>query len=182
MSIKILPEELQSVPLFRRLSLDEIGQILEHSETVDCQAGAIVLQSGDRERALYVLIRGTIEVVLDVPGSEESVISTLPPSSVFGEASFFHEAPHGATVRCTSEATLLRLTRLEFDALLEGNSLAAYRIGLNAAEILASRLHTTDQWVAKLLGEERAAVAASWRHFRERLGGSFDFPRGFSHA
>ncbi|HUY36014.1 MAG TPA: cyclic nucleotide-binding domain-containing protein [Pirellulales bacterium] len=178
----VLPDQLRNVPLFRQFSPDEIGQILARCETITQQAGDIVLQSGDRERALYVLVEGTIEVVLEIPGLEESIISTLAPGSVFGEGSFFHDAPHAATVRSTSAATLVRLRRTEFDALLKEDSLPAYRLGLNAAEILASRLHTTDQWVCQLLGEERSAVAASWRRFREGLGGSFDFPRGFTHT
>jgi hypothetical protein len=76
---------------------------------------------------------------------------------------------------------LVRLARTSYDQLLEAGSRAAWRLGLNSAEILASRLHATDQWLAQLLNENQTAVAASWRRFREHLGTSFEPVRGFVH-
>jgi len=49
------------------------------------------------------------------------------------------------------------------------------------SQILASRLQATDRWVCELLGEQQQSIVASWRRFREGLGGSFDVPHGFVH-
>ncbi len=124
---------------------------------------------------------GAVAIELDVPGDEDSLVATVEPQGVYGEASFFHPAPHSATVRCREPTTLLRPARKEFERLLARDSLPAYRIGAKAAQILAARLQATDHWLAQLLTEEQGAAIASWRRFREGLGGSFDLPHGFVH-
>ena len=85
-------------------------------------------------------------------------------------------------MRATAPSTLLCLSRAEYEHLLDSGSLAACRLAAKAADILAARLQAADRWVAELLGEEEVQIAASWRRFREGIGGSFDLPRGFMHA
>jgi CRP/FNR family cyclic AMP-dependent transcriptional regulator len=175
-------EQLASIPLFADLTLTESEELMRSFEELAFAAGDVVIRTGDFDPALYVVLIGAVDIALDIPGSEAAFVASVEPQGVFGETSFFHPAPHSATVRCREPSRLLRLPRREFERLLAGNSLPAYRIGAKAAQILAARLQATDHWVAQLLTDEQGAVVASWRRFRERLGGSFDIPHGFIHA
>ena len=181
MLTSISPEQLSRIPLFADLTETEREELMRSFEEIAFVAGDVVVQTGDFEPALYVVLIGAVAIELDVPGGEDSLIATVESQGVFGEASFFHPAPHSATVRCREPTTLLRLPRPEFERLLAENSLPAYRIGAKAAQILAARLQATDHWLAQLLTEEQGSVTASWRRFREGLGGSFDIPHGFIH-
>lgn len=181
MSASLSPEVLQGVTLFDGLSESERQALLEHFEEVSLAAGETLFNAGDVLPALYVLLEGSVEIVLDAPGGQEALITTIEPQGVFGESSFFHPAPHNATARCRDDSRLIRLSRSAYEKLLEQGETAAFRIGTKAAELLAARLQATDHWVAMLLGEEQQAITASWRRFRDGLGGSFEFPHGFIH-
>jgi hypothetical protein len=55
--------------------------------------------------------------------------------------------------------------------LLARNSVAALKLGTNAAAILATRLQWTDEWIVELLDEQEAHKRhESYLRFRERMG------------
>lgn len=181
MSALFVLERFQGVTLFEAHGSDDLQELSASFEELSLPAGQAVFRQGDQEPALFVLVEGTIEISLAVPGGNEAVIAALEPKSVFGESSFFHPSPHHATAVCQTPVKLLKLSRSAYDELLARGSLPALRLGAKAAEILAARLQATDGWMAELLAEEQQAVAAQWRRFREGLGASFDLPRGFMH-
>lgn len=181
MSPALTPEQLRGIALFDGLGAEELQSLLASFDELSLMPGQTLFQPGDIQPALYVLLEGAVEILLDVPGGQEAVIASLEPKAVFGESSFFSPSPHNATARCRVASRLIRLPRSNYDKLLEQGAMAAFRIGTKAAEILAARLQATDRWIAQLLGEEQQAIAASWRRFREGIGGSFDVPHGFVH-
>lgn len=174
-------ERFQGVALFDAHEPEDLQQLSASFEELSLLAGQAVFRQGDDDPALFVLIEGKVEISLSVPGGNEAVIALLEPKSVFGESSFFYPSPHHATAVCQTPVKLLRLSRAVYDGLLAQGSLPALRLGAKAAEILAARLQATDGWMAELLGEERQAITAQWRRFREGLGASFDVPHGFMH-
>jgi CRP-like cAMP-binding protein len=175
-------ETVSQIPLFAGLSLTDLDGLLSNFEERSYPADSVVFRKGEYDPALYVLLDGVVEVVLDVPGSEEAVIARLQSNDVFGESSFFCPAPHGALVRCVEPSVMLRLSRCAYERLIAAGSVPALRLGNKAAEILAARLQATDQWVAQLLAEEQQQVVASWRRFRESIGVGFELPHGFVHT
>ncbi|HVX64255.1 MAG TPA: cyclic nucleotide-binding domain-containing protein [Pirellulales bacterium] len=181
MPAPLSPELLQGVSLFDGLSASERQTLLEHFEELSLAGGETLFNVGDVGPALYVLLEGAVEIIIDAPGGQEALVTAIEPQGVFGESSFFHPAPHNATARCRVDSRLLRLPRPAYEKLLEQGATAAFRIGTKAAELLAARLQATDHWVSLLLGEEQQAITASWRRFRDGLGGSFEFPHGFIH-
>lgn len=171
---------LHSVELFSGLTGNEILELLAASEDLAFNPGDAVFQTGDAGRALFLLLEGTVEIDLDVPKLGERVLAQLESGSVFGEMSFFHAAPHSATARCLTSARIMRLPRAQFDALAVGNPHLALRITTNAAEILAARLHHTDEWIADTLTRQREHdIRENWRKLRENLMTSFRPPKPF---
>jgi CRP/FNR family transcriptional regulator, cyclic AMP receptor protein len=171
---------LHSVELFEGLSGNEILELLSASEDVVLGLGDTVFQAGDPGRNLYLLLEGTVEIDLSVPKLGERVLARLESGSVFGEMSFFHPAPHAATAKCLTDARMMRLPRAHFDALAARNPRLAFRVTTNAAEILASRLQHTDEWIAEHLTRQREhEIRENWRKFRENLMTSFRPPKPF---
>jgi CRP-like cAMP-binding protein len=179
MLTQLEPAALRDVELFQGMSDAEIAEILPHVEEVSVAAGSTIYEAGQHERALYILLEGSVQVDLEVPRVGERLLVDLHPKAVFGEMSFFHAGPHSATVKCVQDARLLRLDRSEFDALLRTGSAAAAKLALQGAEILAARLATTDQWISQLLTDQQdARMRVKWREFRERMTGTLRQPRG----
>lgn len=177
----VTTEIVAEIPLFAGLNSSDRETLLSSFEEVSFPADSVIFRSGETAPALFLLVDGAVEIVLDVPAGMEAIIARLEPKSVFGESTFFHPAPHTATARAVAPSTLLKLSRREYDRLIDAGSSQVLQLGTKAAEILAARLQATDKWVAQLLGEEQEQVAASWRRFRESVGVSFDLPHGFIH-
>jgi len=180
MPSQIAAESLPKVELLEGFTPDEIQQLLGACSDVRFQAGDVILQSGDEHRALFILVEGTVEVELAAPFTEETMVAELQPGSVFGETSFFHPAPHSATVRCETAVTVVRLDRSDYEGMLQTKCPIAYHLGTNAAHILAARLQQTDRWIAELLQErQNAHIHKGWHRFREQMGHTFSTPKGF---
>jgi len=160
----------REIPLFEGLTIDEIEQLLGVAEDHDFESDEVIFHEGGHDRALYVIFVGEVEIVLPTPAFAETLVVKLGADSVFGESTFFHAAPHIATVRCLTPVLAVRLPRERFDRLLEQGSLAAYKLGTNAARVLAERLQATDRWIESLMQEHQdAEIAARWREFRHRI-------------
>lgn len=171
MSVQIALSRLENVELLRNFSATEAEELMAVCDEAIYRAGDTILETGQQHRALYILLEGTVEVDLDVPKLGQRVVVQLSPPSVFGESSFYHANPHSATVRCLTETRVIRLDRSQYDSLVAKNSLAAYKLGANAAAILATRLQHTDQWIVDMLEQQTEHKNhESYLKFRERLG------------
>lgn len=181
MSTLFTIERFQGVTLFGDHAPEDFQELSTSFEELSLPAGDAVFRQSEDSPSLYLLVDGAVDILLAIPGGGDALIATLEPTTVFGESSFFHPAPHHATALCRTPVKVLRLPRPTYDQLLASGSLAAFRLGAKAAEILAARLQATDGWIAQLLNEEQQAITAHWRRFREGLGGAFDVPHGFVH-
>jgi CRP/FNR family transcriptional regulator, cyclic AMP receptor protein len=165
--------QLARLSLFQGMSGDDLNAIAGACTDASYAAGQTILQEGEVSRALWLLLDGTAEVDLEVPKAGERVIAELNAPSIFGESSFFHSHPHSATVKSRTATRLLRLDRTRFDQLVSENNVAALRLGVKAAEILAGRLFQTDRFVEKILESQMdVKIHTAWRHLRDGLGQS----------
>ena len=181
-------DQLAQMSIFAGLSDEQRRQIVEIATTVEFSPGETILRQGDSSQNLWIVVEGQCEVTRTVTrksgggrngsqnGVDAIVLAELGPYSQFGEMSFFHTAPHSASVQAKTRVTLLRVEKKDFDQLVEDQCWAAYMLSENIIHQLAERLRRMDQWVAELLAEEATPEAApkeravaEWHSFREKL-------------
>ena len=180
-------EVLRKLPLCKNLNETECRQIAEICRLVACQPGDCVLKCGDESQNLWVLLEGHCDVVKprdpNHPCGEGLKLNTLEPFAIFGEMSFFHKAPHSATVVARSPLKLLCIRRCDYDDLVRDGAWGAYKLAFNAVESLAQRLRRMSDWVAELTRptvvapQELVSPApptieqrmSEWGTFRDRL-------------
>jgi len=144
---------LSRVPLLASLDHDELEQLAAAATVLEYLPGELLLDEGGESRDLWILLAGRCKVVKQ--GESGPVeLTTLEAFDHFGEMSFFHAAPHSASVRAVTEVKVLRLDRDRFDGMLADRSLAAFKLAYNAVDRLAQRLRRMDQWVAELLAAD----------------------------
>ena len=97
-----------------------------------------------------MLLEGTVEVVKEGGPGGVVVIATVEAPSVLGEMSLITDRPHSATVRARSNCDFRLLTRVQFDRLLQGESLAAYKVVATLADVIAWRLNRMDEKFVEL--------------------------------
>lgn len=167
-------DDLKSIGLFDRLSEEECGELARIAEVMEFAPGSTVVYQGKQCRNLWIVLEGECEVVRsqqNEQGIEDDVVlADIERNQAFGEMSFFHAAPHSASVRAKSRVRLLRLGRTKYEELIRGGSVAALKLAYNAVNVLAERLRRMDAWVAELLMEKEAGtVSTEWSVFRSKI-------------
>src|SRR5262245_37064821 len=112
-------------PLFRGMTADERQELVGLLDGKVYPAGSLILSQGESFQHIWIVLRGRCQVVKQSRSGTEKELGTLEPFGVFGEMSFFHPAPHSASVRALTEVEVVRMPRDKYDTLLRAGSLAA---------------------------------------------------------
>ncbi len=122
---------LAQCDLLRHLPAEAIEQILPSIREHRVSAGHIVFRAGDPADALYIVARGSVEVVAASQGGSGepgAVIAELGPGTAFGEMGLISGGTRTATIRTVTEAELLEIGREAFDALIAADPVMARAI------------------------------------------------------
>ncbi len=96
--------KLRDIPLFAKLSRKQRKLLALRADEVDVQPGKLVCRKGESATELYVIERGTAEVVRDGQYLDE-----LGPGDFFGEMGLLDDSPRNANVVATTPMTLMIL-------------------------------------------------------------------------
>ncbi|HXY32781.1 MAG TPA: cyclic nucleotide-binding domain-containing protein [Planctomycetaceae bacterium] len=163
-------------PIFDGFTAEEYESTLALLEQRSYAKGDVILHEGKSEQALWILIKGTCEVVKKNKGTTLHTLATLESGSAFGEMSFFQKAPHSATVRASSAVKVLRMTRENYEQLHTRNPTAAYKITQIVVSLLAERLRRMDEWICDHVEQaDGAPHREEWHDFRAKLYSGWPF-------
>lgn len=98
-------------------------------------AGAVLFRRGERGDALYVLVRGRLQVLDE---DEAGVVAEIAPGQVVGELALLSRRPRNATVRAARDSALLRLDVESFDRLVAARPAALLSLSRTIVERLES--------------------------------------------
>ena len=145
--------ELRSIGLFGALD-DRVLMHLAGSLSVQCpEAGELVFREGDDATAMYVVLRGEMEVLKKSKRATEARVALLGPGDWFGEMSIVDIQPRSATVRALAPSRLLRVSAADLDALYRYDLRSYSLIVLNLARELSRRLRVADGILADLISD-----------------------------
>lgn len=105
--------------LFHKIPPVNIQRLLASLEVINVKTGDILFKEGDKGQDFYFIQSGQVEVIRAIPGQGLQVVARLGPGDNFGEEALLFNKYRNATIRCLSSATLLRLSRTDFDELLK---------------------------------------------------------------
>lgn len=105
---------LQSVPIFRELSGEELHVIAGIAEAVSVPRGQVICQQGDPGDAMFIVLHGSVSI--QVAGDE---IVTLGPREVVGELAVLDNLPRSADAVAAEDTEVLRIDGQSFDELLQ---------------------------------------------------------------
>jgi CRP/FNR family cyclic AMP-dependent transcriptional regulator len=109
-------QTLNAEDAFRpKLNVEQWRQLLAFLTRHELRSGELLIQQGDRDRTMYLLEQGNLQVFVNkgTPGSHR--IAILRSGAVVGEPGLFGEGPRMANVEATSPCVVwaLRGPRLE---------------------------------------------------------------------
>jgi CRP-like cAMP-binding protein len=119
-------------------------RLLSLTETLRFDAGTEVIQPDDTSRHLYIVGKGTLEVLINRRGRQER-LALVEAGSIFGEQSFFDQQPRSALVRSQTSCELLLLNYDRFQQFAAHEPRLAMELVLDLARIISMRLRQTTQ-------------------------------------
>ena len=108
------------------------------------RASEVVIQLGVKDRALYLVAAGTLEVgVTMFDGVSVSSLGRIEAGSVIGEQSFFDDEPRSANVWAVTDGALLRWEFEQYRRFGDEEPGLARDFLFGIAQVLSSRLRLT---------------------------------------
>jgi CRP-like cAMP-binding protein len=149
---------LSKTEVFNGLSEHDYEQLCEHSESKSFEKNETIIQEGEINDALYVVLKGHLEAVLPkgLPGQPEkrfsSVrLSTMTPGDSFGEYSLIDRRPASCSVIAIQASELLKITRADFENTVNASDYIGKVIYHNLLQLLIRRLRDKDRELDMIL-------------------------------
>lgn len=163
-------EVLRNSPLLEGLDDQELERLLRLFERKQFPPLSTIFLENMQGNCLYLLEKGLVKITKireefdsdqddestgDVPTGTlsrgvERVLVHLRPGEFFGEMSFIDGRPRSASAFAVEESEVLVLEKTAFDRLAREETALAFRLAINMARILSSRLRQTDQLLVGL--------------------------------
>ena len=129
---------------------EDWARLLDHSEVLRFRAGDDVIRAGETDRALYIIVEGTLEILLLDDRGDERRYGTITQHSVTGEMSFLDGRPRGATIRALTEGEVIRISFDSYESLAARYPELGRAILLDLGRILAARLRRANEVIARV--------------------------------
>lgn len=127
---------------------DDWAAIRAHAEVRHFTPGQVVMAADDVERALYIVVEGTLEAAIaEGRRGRSRRVAAIEAGTVMGEVGFFDGRPRSATVRAVTDVRALRLDYDAFEALAAKEPALGRRILLDIGRVLALRLRDVERLV-----------------------------------
>lgn len=150
---------LGQMPLFNGLPRGELKYLAYTLNRLSLAAGTVVVQENEIGDSFYIVIDGTLEVLMGLETPDEKLLATYGPGHYFGEMSML--IPGGrrsASVRTREPAHLWVMTREDFDELLHRHPHVAYSM----ATVMSDRLRVSDNTAFSDLREKNHQLQAAY--------------------
>lgn len=98
---------------------------------IQYQQGELIIKKGDAASEMYFIVKGTAEVFNEEDGA---VYAQFAPGSFFGEVGLFFDIKRTASVHCTSDVMVFKLTREVLDKILENYPEVSQKIKTEAKQ------------------------------------------------
>jgi len=138
---------LTKVPLFADLSEPETARIAEVARERTYPKNSVILFEDDPGDALYVVVSGSVKVVLIGEDGREVILSVLGVGDFFGEMALIDDEPRSAHVIAMEDAAMMVLRREDFHQRLR----EAPTIALGLLRTLSRRLREADEKIGGLV-------------------------------
>lgn len=127
--------------LFRGLTSEEIDKILPMICLQTVPRGTIIIEEGQTDKVLYVLISGCVQVVKNTPEGRHVLIAERKAGDFFGEMALLEDAPRSARIVAIEPCEVGRIDDIAFNRMMEQEP----RVAVNLLKSISARLRQTSE-------------------------------------
>jgi CRP-like cAMP-binding protein len=129
---------LRRIPMFAKVEPAKLKLLAFTSERVTYGEGQELFHQGDNSDAAYIIVDGTVDVMVDSPKGPLTV-AQLGSNEFVGDIGILCDVPRTATVRAASQVTTLKITKELFFRMVTDFP----TMGVEVMRVLAHRLEQT---------------------------------------
>ena len=134
-------DTLRGLPLLRGLSDSVLQSLADAARIVELENNALVTRQHDRAIALFVLLSGQVQFLIEVDGSGRLLVGVgHEPGLIIGWSVLRAPYRYMTDVRCAGPCRLLRFPHHVIDALVEDDPASGLKLLRRVTESLAARL------------------------------------------
>ena len=133
-------EILKSVPIFSKVEPAKLKLIAFTGERMNYAAGQELFHQGDVGDAMYVILAGSADVLLETPNGQIRV-AELKKNSFVGDIAILSDVPRTATIKACEPLTTLKISKDMFYRLVAEFP----QMAIEMMRELAHRLEDTNQ-------------------------------------
>jgi len=111
-------DSLSRVPLFKRLSSDELEQLASEVDQVNYAAGVTIFSERDKGDALYVVESGSVRIWVLDEDIKPVTLAELKPGEFFGELAVLDRGERSTSATAIVDTVLHRLSSDDFQKFL----------------------------------------------------------------
>lgn len=145
---------LAQVELFREMNDDERRKLAERLVYAPFMKGELVTRQGAEAHWLYILTKGSAEVIVSTEAGVRKTVTILHAGDFFGETSLLTGEPRSASLKALEDSECYRLDRQDFNDILHGRPEIAHYL----SQLLARRKVEIEAVRHDLDAEARAAL------------------------
>jgi CRP-like cAMP-binding protein len=145
-------EILKGVPIFSKIELARLKLIAFTGERVTYNVGQEVCHQGEPGDAMYVILGGVADVLIDTPAGQLRV-AQLKKNGFFGETAILCEAPRNATIKASETLLTLKINKDMFYRLVSEFPAMA----IEMMRELALRVEDTNHKLNEAMAANKAA-------------------------
>ena len=145
-------EALKGVPIFAKMELSKLKLIAFTGERMNYSEGQELCHQGDPGDAMYVILGGVAEVLIDTPTGPIPV-AELRKNNFVGETAILCDAPRNATIKANESLLTLKINKDMFYRLVSEFPTMAVEM----MRELALRVEDTNQKLQEAMANNKAA-------------------------
>lgn len=138
-------EILSRIPLFEEMNELELEDLARIMVKEKLRAGDAVFNEGDVGDKMYVIVKGSIDIIKMTEKGPGQILVTLGKGDFFGEMSLIDDAPRSASAMAGEESVLLSINKKDFTLLLDSSPTIAAKIYKFFVITLNQRLRETNE-------------------------------------
>ncbi len=156
----MLKKTLENIPLFAALADDELEALAEISEIRKYKKGEVIFAEGDTGKDIYFLVGGEVSIRKKI-SSGFKTIAILREGDLFGEMSFFENAPRSADAFASRDCDILGIKGESFESFLSSKPRKSFSVLMKMLAISSARLRNMDRYFTMLYQTARIMTACS---------------------
>ncbi len=129
---------------------DAVATISKYFERVTVSSGEVLFEQGETGDSMYLILGGSISIVINLPGGQSLTVRTMRAGSILGEMAVYTGSPRSASAHARHDCVLYRLSVDSYDKLVSDYPVEAGLFSSYIVRLMAERLGRANRAVLAL--------------------------------